>query len=61
MTNVSKTILEMVIKSLRTDLEMKFVSEFKNCHGYFRINNYSLLKCMEEQETEGLGMHTDMS
>lgn len=61
MTYLSKTILEMVIKSLGTDLEMKFLSEFKNFHGYLRINNYSPLKCMEEQETEGLGMHSDMS
>ncbi|KZV28298.1 2-oxoglutarate-dependent dioxygenase [Dorcoceras hygrometricum] len=61
MTYLSKTILEMVIKSLGTGLDTKFLSEFKNCHGYLRINNYSPHKCMEEQDTEGLGMHTDMS
>lgn len=61
MTHLSKTILQMVIKSLGTDSEMKFLPEFKNCHGYLRINNYSSPKCNDDQEIEGLGMHTDMS
>ncbi|XP_073064315.1 gibberellin 20-oxidase-like protein [Primulina eburnea] len=61
MTFLSETILEMVIKSLGSDLDTKFLSEFKSCHGYLRINNYSPPNCTEEQETEGLGMHTDMS
>ncbi|KAL7108377.1 hypothetical protein ACP275_06G108700 [Erythranthe tilingii] len=46
------------------DFETKYQSEFKNSHGYLRINNYSSPECNddeEEEETEGLGMHTDMS
>ncbi|KAK6121710.1 hypothetical protein DH2020_044578 [Rehmannia glutinosa] len=61
MTQLSKTILEMVIKCQGNDFEIKYLSEFKNCHGYLRINNYSPPECIDDQETEGLGMHTDMS
>ncbi|KAI3471147.1 hypothetical protein Pfo_027810 [Paulownia fortunei] len=61
MTHLSKIILEMVIKCLGTDSEVKFESEFKNCHGYLRMNNYSPPECIDKQEIEGLGMHTDMS
>lgn len=61
MTRLSRTILEMVIRSLGTDSEMKFLSDFKNCHGYLRINNYSPPVCTGKGEVEGLGMHTDMS
>ncbi|KAL0452485.1 UNVERIFIED_CONTAM: Gibberellin 20-oxidase-like protein [Sesamum latifolium] len=61
MTHLAKIILEVVIKCLEPDLETKFESEFENCHGYLRINNYSPPECTEEQEIEGLGMHTDMS
>ncbi|KAL3825265.1 hypothetical protein ACJIZ3_021294 [Penstemon smallii] len=61
MTHLSKTILKILIKCLGTDSEMKFLPEFENCHGYLRINNYSPPKCINEQEIEGLGMHTDMS
>ncbi|KAL0358947.1 UNVERIFIED_CONTAM: Gibberellin 20-oxidase-like protein [Sesamum angustifolium] len=60
-THLAKVILEVVIKCLGPDFETKFESEFKNCHGYLRINNYSPPECTEEQEIEGLGMHTDMS
>ncbi|KAH0970624.1 hypothetical protein GBA52_022780 [Prunus armeniaca] len=40
-----------------------YESEFQNCHGYLRINNYSAPESLEdhEDEVEGLGMHTDMS
>ncbi|KAL7108376.1 hypothetical protein ACP275_06G108700 [Erythranthe tilingii] len=64
MTDLSKIIVEMVIKSMGIDFETKYQSEFKNSHGYLRINNYSSPECNddeEEEETEGLGMHTDMS
>ncbi|GFP84811.1 gibberellin 20 oxidase 1-b [Phtheirospermum japonicum] len=62
MTRLSKTILETVIKCLGTDIESKYLLEFKNCHGYMRINNYSPTETIDNhQETEGLGMHTDMS
>ena len=37
-----------------------YESEFKNCHGYFRIINCSPPEALEN-ELEGLGMHTDMS
>ncbi|XVE56408.1 hypothetical protein DITRI_Ditri04bG0006500 [Diplodiscus trichospermus] len=62
MTKLSKEIVKAVLNSLGEDLEMKFFeSEFRNCHGYLRISNYSPPKMMNEQEVEGLGMHTDMS
>ncbi|XVF49393.1 hypothetical protein PTKIN_Ptkin04bG0008100 [Pterospermum kingtungense] len=64
MTKLSKEIVKAVLKSLGEELEKKFVeSEFRNCHGYLRIGNYTTPpKIMEEQEVvEGLGMHTDMS
>ncbi|KAL3650502.1 hypothetical protein CASFOL_006905 [Castilleja foliolosa] len=62
MTQLSKTILETILKSLGTDFEAKYLSEFNNCHGYMRINNYSPHDTIDDnQETEGLGMHTDMS
>ena len=46
--------------SLGDVFEKKYESEFKNCHGYMRINNYSAPESLED-EVEGLGMHTDMS
>lgn len=61
MTQLSKIILERVIKCLGDDFETKFISDFKNCRGYLRLNNYSPPDCIENQEVEGLGMHTDMS
>ncbi|XWS60116.1 hypothetical protein CRYUN_Cryun07bG0006800 [Craigia yunnanensis] len=62
MTKLSKDIVKAVLKSLGEDFEKKFVeSEFRNCHGYLRISNYTPPKIMKEQEVEGLGMHTDMS
>ncbi|KAL2556072.1 2-oxoglutarate (2OG) and Fe(II)-dependent oxygenase superfamily protein [Forsythia ovata] len=61
MVHLSKSILEIILMCLRPNLQTKFISEFKNCHGYLRLNNYSQPECIQEQEVEGLGMHTDMS
>ncbi|EOY22835.1 hypothetical protein QUC31_007947 [Theobroma cacao] len=62
MTKLSKEIVEAILKSLGEELEKKsFESEFGNCHGYLRINNYTPPKSMKEEEVDGLGMHTDMS
>ncbi|KAG8476797.1 hypothetical protein CXB51_030701 [Gossypium anomalum] len=42
--------------------EFRFLdSEFGNCHGYMRIVNYTPPSNVEENQVEGLGMHTDMS
>lgn len=61
MTELSKRIIEIVLMSMGENFENKFYdSEFRNCHGYLRIINYSRPKNVEE-EVEGLGMHTDMS
>ncbi|QCE12322.1 gibberellin 20-oxidase-like protein isoform X2 [Vigna unguiculata] len=61
MEDLSKRILKIVLMSLGEGIEKKFYDcEFKKCHGYLRINNYSAADVMEE-EVEGLGMHTDMS
>jgi len=62
MEELSKKILKLILMSLGEDIEKKFYdSEFKNCHGYLRINNYSCQEIMEDDQVEGLGMHTDMS
>ncbi|KAH6828126.1 2-oxoglutarate and oxygenase superfamily protein [Perilla frutescens var. hirtella] len=67
MTQLSKIVVEMLIKCVGGDYGMKLLPEFKNCHGYMRMNNYSSSssdQCIcidDEQEMEGLGMHTDMS
>ncbi|GFZ06849.1 2-oxoglutarate (2OG) and Fe(II)-dependent oxygenase superfamily protein [Actinidia rufa] len=61
MTELSKKILKIVLMILGDEVERKYyASEFKNCHGYLRIINYSSPESLEE-EVEGLGMHTDMS
>lgn len=61
MTELSKKIVKIVLMTLGDAVERKYYdSEFKNCHGYLRINNYSAPESLEE-EVEGLGMHTDMS
>ncbi|XP_027353403.1 gibberellin 20-oxidase-like protein [Abrus precatorius] len=61
MEDLSKKILKMVLMGLGDGIEKKFYdSEFKKCHGYLRINNYSGPESMVDQ-VEGLGMHTDMS
>ncbi|CAN4087737.1 unnamed protein product [Withania somnifera] len=62
MEELSKSIVKVILMSLGPEFEQKFESEFKNCHGYLRINNYSPTESTENvQEVEGLGMHTDMS
>ncbi|KAA8533712.1 hypothetical protein F0562_031229 [Nyssa sinensis] len=61
MTKLSKRIVEIVLMCLKDDFERKFESEFSNCHGYLRINNYTPPECVKDKEVEGLGMHTDMS
>ncbi|CAL9007171.1 unnamed protein product [Prunus brigantina] len=64
MTELSKKIVKIALMSLGDGLVKKFYeSEFQNCHGYLRINNYSAPESLEdhEDEVEGLGMHTDMS
>ncbi|KAI3444547.1 hypothetical protein Pfo_001212 [Paulownia fortunei] len=61
MTELSKMILKLVLMTLGDGFETKYYdSEFHNCHGYLRINNYTPSGNLEE-EAEGLGMHTDMS
>ncbi|TKY65442.1 Gibberellin 3-beta-dioxygenase 4 [Spatholobus suberectus] len=61
MEELSKRILKLVLMGIGDVIERKFYdSEFKKCHGYLRINNYSAQEIMEDQ-VEGLGMHTDMS
>ncbi|KAL3536820.1 hypothetical protein ACH5RR_000186 [Cinchona calisaya] len=64
MTEISKEILKLILLSLGAEFETKYSnSEFSNCHGYLRINNYTPPDSLreEEEEAEGLGMHTDMS
>lgn len=63
MTEISKEVLKLVLMSLGAEFEMKYYnSEFGNCQGYLRINNYTPPESLkEEEEAEGLGMHTDMS
>lgn len=62
MTELSKAIVKIVLTSLGEDFQKKFYeSEFRNCHGYLRIINYSPPESVEGNEVEGLGMHTDMS
>nr|XP_043620296.1 gibberellin 20-oxidase-like protein [Erigeron canadensis] len=65
MTELSKKIMKIVLMILGDGFDTKFYdSDFKNCHGYLRINRYSPPTNFEEKEstmTEGLGMHTDMS
>ncbi|PON43033.1 Oxoglutarate/iron-dependent dioxygenase [Parasponia andersonii] len=59
MAELSKKITEILLMSLGDGFK-KYESEFKNCQGYMRINNYSAPQNLED-EVEGLGMHTDMS
>lgn len=61
MTELSKRILEILLMSLGEGFDKKYCeSEFKNCHGYLRIVNYTPPKSLVD-EVEGLGMHTDLS
>ncbi|RVW41949.1 Gibberellin 20-oxidase-like protein [Vitis vinifera] len=60
MSQLSKRIIEVVLMCLGNDFEKRlYESEFNNCNGYLRINNYSPPE--STKEVEGLGMHTDMS
>ncbi|XP_065859557.1 gibberellin 20-oxidase-like protein [Euphorbia lathyris] len=62
MTELSKRIVKILLMILGDGVKKKYYkSEFKNCHGYLRIINYTPPKSTEEEEVEGLGMHTDMS
>ncbi|KAJ9539376.1 hypothetical protein OSB04_032109 [Centaurea solstitialis] len=63
MTELSKKIIQIVLMILGDGFDTRFYdSDFKNCHGYMRINRYSHPNKLEDQETiEGLGLHTDMS
>lgn len=64
MAELSKKIVEILLMSLGDDFDKKYESEFKNCHGYLRINNYlppESLKDHGAEQVEGLGIHTDMS
>ncbi|KAJ6388653.1 hypothetical protein OIU77_027082 [Salix suchowensis] len=62
MIELSKRIIEVLVMTLGDGCDKKFCeSEFSNCHGYFRVVNYSPPQDVEEREVEGLGMHTDMS
>ncbi|XP_071722894.1 gibberellin 20-oxidase-like protein [Rutidosis leptorrhynchoides] len=61
MTELSKKITEILLMCLGEGFNSKFLeSEFKNCHGYLRIINYSPPEILEN-DVEGLGMHTDIS
>ncbi|XP_031275806.1 gibberellin 20-oxidase-like protein [Pistacia vera] len=61
MAELSKKIIEVLLMCLGDGFEKKYYeSEFKNCHGYLRIINYTPPQSLEN-EVEGLGMHTDMS
>ncbi|CAA3026583.1 gibberellin 3-beta-dioxygenase 4 [Olea europaea subsp. europaea] len=61
MSELSKGVLKLVLRTIGAGIETKYYnSEFKNCHGYLRINNYMAPESSDE-EAEGLGMHTDMS
>lgn len=63
MTELSKTVLKLVLTTLGEGFGSKYYeSEFHKCHGYMRINNYTTPSPQSlEREAEGLGMHTDMS
>ncbi|KAJ4835499.1 hypothetical protein Tsubulata_015494, partial [Turnera subulata] len=62
MSELSKKIVKVLLMSLGDGYDRKFYeSEFSNCSGYLRIVNYSPPEIFEEEEVEGLGMHTDMS
>lgn len=68
MVELSKRIIAVVLECLGDGFEMKYCeSEFSQCHGYLRINNYIAPEVVQEEEgnglgeIEGLGMHTDMS
>ena len=60
--DLSKKITAVLLNCLGDDFDTKYYeSEFSNCHGYLRVNNYSPPEATHLQGIEGLGMHTDMS
>ncbi|KAH7690729.1 Gibberellin 3-beta-dioxygenase protein [Dioscorea alata] len=70
MVELSKRIIAVVLECLGDGFEMKGCeSEYSQCHGYLRINNYIAPEVAQKEEEEGnclgeiegLGMHTDMS
>ncbi|KGN45657.1 gibberellin 20-oxidase-like protein [Cucumis sativus] len=63
MTELSRKIIKNILMSFGEGFEKKYHEpHFKNCHGYLRINNYTPPETLEDdEEVEGLGMHTDMS
>ncbi|KAL1222240.1 Gibberellin 20-oxidase-like protein [Cardamine amara subsp. amara] len=67
MTELCEKIMKAILASFGDDLHHKYYeSEFGNCHGYFRINNYTIPSEQAHNDDrqdliEGLGMHTDMS
>lgn len=62
MIDLSKKITAILLDCLGEGFETKhYDSEFGQCHGYLRVNNYSPPETLDLPETEGLGMHTDMS
>ncbi|XP_038899751.1 gibberellin 20-oxidase-like protein, partial [Benincasa hispida] len=57
-----KLVVQLLLKTLGEDLENKFYeSEFGNCHGYLRINSYTLQDLNDEEEVVGFKKHTDLS
>ncbi|KAI3784008.1 hypothetical protein L1987_43099 [Smallanthus sonchifolius] len=59
---LSKKITQILLMCLGEDFDTRLKSEFSNCEGYLRINNYSLPeKQVTGKDVEGLGMHTDTS
>ena len=67
MVELSKRITNILLMCLGEGFDRKFESEFKDCHGNLRINNYSPPHDHHDHDDdtqtmmEGLGMHTDMS
>ncbi|XP_068639577.1 gibberellin 20-oxidase-like protein [Aristolochia californica] len=62
MTELSKRVMGIVLRCLGDGFEKKFSkSEFGCCQGYLRIVHYTPPINVENEEVEGLGMHTDMS
>lgn len=61
MSDLSNKIIVVMLMILGEGFNEKYYkSDFKNCHGYLRINNYSPPESLKN-EVEGLGMHADMS
>ncbi|KAG9441253.1 hypothetical protein H6P81_017107 [Aristolochia fimbriata] len=62
MTELSKRIMGIVLRCLGDGLENKYSeSEFGCCQGYLRIIHYTPPENIQNEDVEGLGMHTDMS